>query len=89
VLENPRAKEPALRAALSAIEATGAPQQVELRITQLAEQALSELEHGLSPAGRELLNRGDGGALATSHMSEKARTEPGVGRGQRQDRAAR
>jgi geranylgeranyl pyrophosphate synthase len=55
VLENPRAKEPALRAALSAIEATGAPEQVEQRIVQLAEQALAELEHGLSPAGRELL----------------------------------
>jgi geranylgeranyl diphosphate synthase type I len=55
VVENPRAKLPALRAALSAIEATGAPEQVEARIAQLSEQALSELKHGVSPAGRELL----------------------------------
>jgi len=55
VLENPRAKLPTLRAALSAIEATGAPEQVEARIAQLSEQALAELERGVSPAGRELL----------------------------------
>jgi len=55
VLENPRAKVPALRSALVAIQATGAPELVEQRITQLSEQALSELEHDVSPAGRELL----------------------------------
>lgn len=55
VLENPRAKLPALRAALRAIQATGAVDLVEQRITQLAEQALAELERGVSPAGRELL----------------------------------
>ena len=55
VLENPRAKVPALRAALSAIQATGAPDLVEQRITQLSEQALAELERGVSPAGRALL----------------------------------
>jgi len=55
VLENPRAKVPALRDALSAIQATGAPEQVEQRIAQLSEQALAELERDVSPAGRELL----------------------------------
>lgn len=55
VLENPRAKEPALRAALRAMEATGAPELVEARIQQLSEQALSELARGVSPAGRALL----------------------------------
>jgi len=55
VLENPRAKLPALRAALRAIQATGAVELVEQRITQLSEQALAELEKGVSPAGRELL----------------------------------
>jgi geranylgeranyl diphosphate synthase, type I len=55
VLENPRAKVPALRAALSAIQATGAPELVETRIAQLSEQALAELKRGVSPAGRDLL----------------------------------
>jgi geranylgeranyl pyrophosphate synthase len=55
VLENPRAKVPALRAALSAIQATGAPELVEKRIAQLSEQALGELKRGVSPAGRALL----------------------------------
>jgi geranylgeranyl diphosphate synthase type I len=55
VLENPRAKVPALRAALSAIQATGAPDLVEQRIAQLSEQALGELKRGVSPAGRDLL----------------------------------
>ena len=55
VLENPRAKVPALRAALSAIQATGAPELVEKRIAQLSEQALGELQRGVSPAGRDLL----------------------------------
>lgn len=55
VLENPRAKVPALRAALRAIQATGAPELVEKRISVLAEQALAELERGVGPAGRALL----------------------------------
>ena len=55
VLENPRAKVPALRSALSAIQATGAPELVETRIAQLSEQALAELKRGVSPAGRDLL----------------------------------
>jgi len=55
VLENPRAKVPALRTALGAIQATGAPELVEKRIAQLSEQALSELGRGVSPAGRGLL----------------------------------
>jgi geranylgeranyl diphosphate synthase, type I len=55
VLENPRAKVPALRAALVAIQATGAPELVESRITQLSEQALAELKRGVSPTGRDLL----------------------------------
>ena len=63
VLENPRAKLPALRAALSAIQATGAPELVEKRIAQLSEQALAQLERGVSPAGRELLT---GATLALS-----------------------
>jgi geranylgeranyl diphosphate synthase type I len=55
VLENPRAKVPALRTALRAIEATGAPELVEKRIAQLSEQALGELKRDVSPAGRDLL----------------------------------
>jgi len=55
VLENPRAKVPALRAALSAIQATGAAELVEKRIAQLSAQALGELGRGVSPAGRDLL----------------------------------
>ena len=55
VLENPRAKPPALRAALAAVQATGAPELVEQRIAQLSEQALAELGSGISPTGRELL----------------------------------
>jgi len=55
VLQNPRAKLPALRAALSAMTATGAPELVEKRITELSQQALAQLERGLSPAGVELL----------------------------------
>jgi geranylgeranyl diphosphate synthase type I len=55
VLGNPRAKTPALRAALRAMQATGAPELVEQRIAQLSEQALAELKRGVSPAGRALL----------------------------------
>ncbi|MDF3071370.1 MAG: Geranylgeranyl diphosphate synthase [Polyangiaceae bacterium] len=56
VLENPRAKEPALRAALEAVQATGAPELVEQRIQELSEQALAELARGaVSPMGRALL----------------------------------
>ena len=55
VLENPRAKLPALKAALKAMEATGAPELVEQRIAQLSEQALVALKKGVTPAGRELL----------------------------------
>lgn len=55
VLENPGAKLPAVRSALRAIEATGAVELVEKRIVALSEQALAELERGVSPAGRELL----------------------------------
>jgi geranylgeranyl diphosphate synthase type I len=56
VLENTRAKEPALRAALSAMEATGAPALVEKRIAELSEKALSELQGaGVSKTGRALL----------------------------------
>lgn len=55
VLENPRAKLPALRAALSAVQATGAVELVEKRIAELSAQALSELGRGISPAGRKLL----------------------------------
>jgi geranylgeranyl diphosphate synthase, type I len=55
VLENPRAKEPALRRALDAITVTGAPDLVEQRIAQLSEQALACLKSGVSPAGRALL----------------------------------
>jgi geranylgeranyl diphosphate synthase type I len=55
VLENPRAKLPALRAALEAVRATGAPELVEQRITQLTEQALGALDKGISPLGRQLL----------------------------------
>jgi geranylgeranyl diphosphate synthase type I len=55
VLENPRAKLPALRAALDAMRATGAPELVEQRITQLTEQALGALDNGISPLGRQLL----------------------------------
>jgi geranylgeranyl diphosphate synthase, type I len=55
VLENPRAKVPALRAALAAIEATRAPELVEKRIQELSELALSQLSRGVSPLGRELL----------------------------------
>ena len=55
VLEKPRAKEPALRAALRAIEATGAPELVEQRIVQLTKEALAQLTDGLGTTGRELL----------------------------------
>lgn len=56
VLDKPRAQEPALRAALRAVEATGAPELVEKRIQELSEQALAELAGGgVSPAGRALL----------------------------------
>jgi geranylgeranyl diphosphate synthase type I len=55
VLENPRAKLPALKAALKAVEATGAPELVEQRIEQLSTQALEALKRGVTPAGRELL----------------------------------
>lgn len=55
VLGNAKAKPPALRSALSAMQATGAPEQVERRIAELAEQALAELGRDVSPVGRELL----------------------------------
>jgi geranylgeranyl diphosphate synthase type I len=56
VLGNARAKEPALRVALRAVEATGAPELVEQRILELSQQALAELRGGaISPAGRALL----------------------------------
>jgi geranylgeranyl diphosphate synthase, type I len=55
VLKNPRAKAPALRAALGAIRATRAPELVEKRIQELSELALAELSRAVSPAGRELL----------------------------------
>lgn len=55
VLENPRAKLPSLKAALKAVQATGAPQLVEQRIEQLSAQALEALKKGVTPAGRELL----------------------------------
>jgi geranylgeranyl diphosphate synthase type I len=55
VLENPRAKSQALRAALDAVVATGAPELVEQRIVQLTEQALGELSRGISAEGRALL----------------------------------
>lgn len=55
VLGKPGAKVPALRAALGAIEETGAPGLVEERIQVLSQQALAELGRGVSPAGRELL----------------------------------
>lgn len=55
VLENPRAKLPALKSALKAMEATGAPELVEQRIAQLSEQALAALKKGVTPAGRDLL----------------------------------
>jgi geranylgeranyl diphosphate synthase, type I len=55
-LDNPRAKLPALRSALSAISATGAPELVEKRITELSQQALAELDRGVSAEGRELLS---------------------------------
>lgn len=55
VLQNSRAKTPALRAALGAIEATGAPALVEKRIQELSALALAELSRAVSPAGRELL----------------------------------
>jgi geranylgeranyl diphosphate synthase type I len=54
-LGNPRAKAPSLRAALAAIVATGAPDQVERRIAQLSAQALAELGRGIGPSGRSLL----------------------------------
>jgi geranylgeranyl diphosphate synthase, type I len=55
VLEKPRAKLPALRAALAAVQATGAPELCEKRIAQLSEQALAELSSGIGPTGRALL----------------------------------
>jgi geranylgeranyl pyrophosphate synthase len=54
VLGNARAKEAALRAALAAIEASGAPELVEKRIAELSEQALAQL-NGLGSEGRALL----------------------------------
>lgn len=55
VLGDPRAKLPALRAALAAMTETGAPELVEQRIADLSNQALAELGRGISSAGRELL----------------------------------
>jgi geranylgeranyl diphosphate synthase type I len=54
VLGNARAKEAALRSALAAIEASGAPELVEQRIAELSEQALAQLS-GLGSEGRALL----------------------------------
>lgn len=55
VLQNPRAKVAALRAALGAVQATGAPELVEKRIRELSDLALSQLSRAVSPTGRELL----------------------------------
>lgn len=55
VLGNPRAKPRALRAALDAIVASGAQEQVEKRISTLSAQALDELERGVGREGRALL----------------------------------
>jgi geranylgeranyl diphosphate synthase, type I len=55
VLGNPGAKLPALSSALRAISATGAPELVEERITELSQQALAELKTGVSAGGRALL----------------------------------
>ncbi len=55
VLGKPKARVGALRSALSAIEATGAPELVEKRIAELSQQALAQLNRGVSPAGRALL----------------------------------
>jgi geranylgeranyl diphosphate synthase type I len=55
VLNQPRARPAALRAALDAVEATGAPGRVERRIEQLSEQATAALTSGISREGRQLL----------------------------------
>jgi geranylgeranyl diphosphate synthase type I len=55
VLGNPRAKLPALRAALDAILGSGAREQVEKRINTLSAQALAELNRGVGVEGRALL----------------------------------
>lgn len=55
VLGNPRAKTSELRAALKAVGATGAPEQVEQRIRELSALALDQLGRGVGPAGRALL----------------------------------
>jgi geranylgeranyl diphosphate synthase type I len=64
VLGDPRAKEPALRSALSAIEASGAPELVEKRIAELSEQAVAQLSK-LGSEGRSLL------AGATEALSQR------------------
>lgn len=56
VLGKPRSKVAALKAALGAIEASGAPELVEKRIQELSEQALAHLTRAVSPLGRELLS---------------------------------
>ncbi len=55
VLGDPRAKLPALRAALAAMTETGAPELVEQRIAELSSQALGQLGRGISSEGRALL----------------------------------
>jgi len=55
VLNRARAAPAALRAALAAVEATGAPERVERRIEELSRQAASALTRGISREGRELL----------------------------------
>jgi geranylgeranyl diphosphate synthase type I len=55
VLGNPAAKLPALRAALAAMQATGAPELVERRIDELTQLALAELGRGVGSSGRALL----------------------------------
>lgn len=55
VLGNARARPAELRAALRAVEATGAPQSVERRIAELSESALAELSRGVGAGGRALL----------------------------------
>jgi geranylgeranyl diphosphate synthase type I len=54
-LGNAKASLPQLRAALAAISATGAPELVEKRISELSALALGELSRGVSAGGRSLL----------------------------------
>ncbi len=55
VLGNARASPTQLRVALAAIVASGAPELVERRITELSNSALSELNRGIGKGGRALL----------------------------------